>query len=63
MLDENITNISISILPPHYSRKLNNQINQLHEKALRLVYKYKATHCELLQKDNSARVHHKNLQF
>ena len=47
-----------------HSRKLNSRINQLHERPLRLVFKHrKATYDELLQKDNSGRVHHRNLQF
>ena len=46
-----------------HSRSLNNRINHLHERALRLVYKnYTASFEELLSKDNSFTVHHKNLQ-
>ena len=46
-----------------HSRTLNNRINRLHERALRLVYKN--THLtfeELLHKDNSFPIHHRNLQ-
>ena len=46
-----------------HSRTLNNRINRLHERALRLVYKN--THLtfeELLRKDNSFSIHHRNLQ-
>ena len=46
-----------------HSRTLNNRINKLHERALRLVYK--DTHLtfeELLHKDNSFSIHHRNLQ-
>ena len=46
-----------------HSRALNNKINKLHERALRLVYKN--THLtfeELLRKDNSFTTHHRNLQ-
>ena len=54
-------------LPPiwvFHSRKLNNRINQIYERALRLVCKDKeAIYDELLQKDNSVRVHHRNLKF
>ena len=39
-------------------------VNQLHEGALRIVYKdKKTTYDELLQKDNSVKVHYRNLQF
>ena len=47
-----------------HSRTLNNRINRLHEKALRLVYK--GGHCsfvELLNKDNAVSIHHRNLQI
>ena len=46
-----------------HSRKLNNRINRLHERALRLVYKNSnLTFEELLRKDNSYSIHHRNLQ-
>ena len=46
-----------------HSRKLNNRINHVHERALRLVYKdYTSFFDELLLKDNSFRIHHRNLQ-
>ena len=46
-----------------HSRKLNNRINHIHERALRLVYKdYTSSFDELLLKDNSFRIHHRNLQ-
>ena len=46
-----------------HSRKLNNRINQIHERALRLVYNnYTSSFDELLLKDNSFRIHHRNLQ-
>ena len=42
---------------------LNNPINHIHERALRLVYKdYTSCFDELLLKDNSFRIHHRNLQ-
>ena len=45
------------------SRTLHNQINRLHERALRLVYyNYKSSFCELLEKDKSFSIHHKNIQ-
>ena len=47
----------------HHSRSLNNQINRLHERALWLVYKERSlTFEELLLKDNSVSIHHRNLQ-
>ena len=46
-----------------HSRRLNNKINKLHERALRLVYKNKTlSFVELLIMDNSFTVHHRNLQ-
>ena len=45
------------------SRTLNNRINKLHERALRLVYKdNNLTFDELLRKDNSFTIHQRNLQ-
>ena len=46
-----------------HSRTLNNRINKLHERALRLVYKDQhLTFEQLLEKDNSFTIHHRNLQ-
>ena len=46
-----------------HSRTLNNRINRLHERALRLVYKNShLTFEELLRKDNSFTIHRRNLQ-
>ena len=46
-----------------HSRTLNNKINKLHERALRLVYKGdKLTFQQLLNMDNSVSIHHRNLQ-
>ena len=46
-----------------HSRSLNNRINILHEKALRLVYSdNKLSFQELLILDNSFTIHHRNLQ-
>ena len=46
-----------------HSRTLNNRINRLHKRALRLVYKdSNLTFDELLRKDNSFSIHHRNLQ-
>ena len=45
------------------SRNLNNRINRLHERALRIVYNdYNLSFSELLEKDNSFTIHTKNLQ-
>jgi hypothetical protein len=47
-----------------HNRSLNNRINRLHERALRIVYKDNvSSYDELLEKDNSIRIHHKNLQI
>ena len=46
-----------------HSRRLNNKINSIHERALRITYgDQKSTFQELLIKDNSVSVHHRNLQ-
>ena len=46
-----------------HSRTLNNRINNIHERALRLTYKdNQSSFKELLEKDHSVAVHHKNLQ-
>ena len=42
----------------NHSRALNNKINRIHERALRLVYRdKKSTFEELLNKDNSVKFH------
>ena len=46
-----------------HNRAINNRINKLHERALRLVYKEsQLTFEELLVQDNSFTIHHRNLQ-
>ena len=46
-----------------HSRTLNNRINNIHERALRLAYNdNQSSFKELLEKDHSVTVHHKNLQ-
>ena len=46
-----------------HSRNFNNKINRSHEKALRIVYgDYKFKFDELLEKDGSFSIHHKNVQ-
>ena len=47
-----------------HSRTLNNRINNIHLRALRIVYQDKQSIFEeLLQKENSVSVHMKNLQY
>ena len=47
-----------------HSRKLNNKINKLHERALRIVYKDDySTFNDLLARDGSCTIHHHNLQL
>ena len=44
------------------SNTMNNKINRIHERALRLVYQdYSSTFEELLRKDNSLCFHHRNI--
>ena len=46
-----------------HNRTLNNKINKLHERALRLVYDDESlSFQELLDLDNSMTIHHRNLQ-
>ena len=46
-----------------HSRTLNNKINRLHERALRLAYKdNNLSFGEHLEIDKSVTIHHKNLQ-
>ena len=46
-----------------HSRRLNNKINSIHERALRITYQDNvSTFEELLNKDNSVSIHHRNLQ-
>ena len=45
-----------------YSRSLNNKINWIHERALRLVYQNNLSFSELLDLDNFVTVHQKKLQ-
>ena len=42
-----------------HSRNLNNKINQIHERALKLVYQNNLSFPELLDLDNSVTVHQK----
>ena len=46
-----------------HSRGLNNKINFLHERALRMTYGDRSSSFEdLLKKDNSVSIHHRNIQ-
>ena len=46
-----------------HSRRLNNKINSIHERALRITCQDNtSTFQELLNKDNSVSIHHRNLQ-
>ena len=45
-----------------HNRSLNNKINRLHERCLRIIYNNKHSNFEeLLVKDNSASIHHNNI--
>ena len=45
------------------SRKMNRKINHLHERSLRLVYNdSKSSLRQLIIKDNSVSIHHRNIQ-
>ena len=46
-----------------HNQSLNNQINNLQEQALKLVYKdHSSSFAQLLDKDNSFSIHKRNLQ-
>ena len=46
-----------------HGRALNNKINRLHERCLRIIYNDKtSTFKELLEKDNSVSIHYRNIQ-
>ena len=46
-----------------HSRTLNNKINRLHERCLRIIYNDKtSSFTDLLEIDNSVSVHHRNIQ-
>ena len=46
------------------SRKMNRKINHIHERALRLVYNdYTTTFGDLLKRDKSVSIHHRNIQY
>ena len=47
-----------------HSRSLNNKVNHIHERALRIVYQdFQSSFSALLVKDNSFTIHQKNLQL
>ena len=47
-----------------HSRKVNSKINHLQERSLRIVYDdYITSFEDLLKKDNSFKIHHKNIQW
>ena len=46
-----------------HSRTMNKKINRIHERALRLVYSdHVSSFHELLKRDQSFSVHHRNIQ-
>ena len=52
-----------SLLWMCHSRTLNNRINKLHYRALRLIYSEDSlSFSELLKKDGSVTIHHRNIQ-
>ena len=46
-----------------HNRSMNNRINRIHERALRIAYRdYESSFAHLLEKDNSVSIHERNLQ-
>ena len=47
-----------------FSRRLNDRINRIHERGLRIVYEdYTSSFQELLRINNSVSIHHRNIQL
>jgi len=47
-----------------HSKKLNNRIKRIQERSLRITYSdFNSSFDDLLEKDNSYEVHHKNIHF
>ena len=47
-----------------HSRKLNSQVNKLHERVLRIVFQdYASSFTQLLEKDNLTTIHNRNIQL
>ena len=47
-----------------HSRKLNGQVNKLHERVLRIEYQdYASSFTELLEQNNSTAIHNRNNQL
>ena len=47
-----------------HSKKCNNRVDKIHERALRIVYQdYASSFTELLEKDNSTTINNKNIQL
>ena len=44
-----------------HSRGLKNKINRIHERALKIPYGVKSSYGELLTKDGSVAIHHRNI--
>ena len=46
-----------------HGREINREINHIHERSLRIVYRdYNSSFKDLLKKDNSVCIHHRNIQ-
>ena len=46
-----------------HGREINRKINHIHERSLRIVYRdYNSSFKDLLKKDNSVCIHHRNIQ-
>ena len=47
-----------------HSRTLNNKINRIQERALRIIYSdYKSNFRELLERDHSFTIHERTMQY
>ena len=56
--------LSFSLVWMFHSHGINNQINRIHERALRISYSNKSSSFQdLLDKDNSVAIHQRNYKY
>ena len=65
-INELVFYVTFQLLPfsmAFHSRTMNNKINHLHERCLRIVYRDKTSFEKLLETDRSVPIHIRNLQI
>ena len=64
MLSEHLSFLMLQLFSCFTVKKLNNHINRIHERNLRIVYEdHNSMFEELLAKDGSFKIHERNLQI